>query len=96
MAIAIMQDKYNETAVMYCNTTDWAFGPVHSSDNHTAAEELELFLLTLVNDPRLYSSHELETLYHGFRQHLKHCACGAPYLEIKSTMCAECAESEDE
>ena len=92
MAIAIIQDKYNDHAVLFCNTTDWAFGPVHSSEHETASEELELFLDVLVKDARLYSTHQLEILHRGFCQQLKRCACGEPFLGDTFAECPECRE----
>jgi len=55
MSVAIIEDKDQENAVLYCNTTDWAFGPVFSEGDayedwpdswklKTAGEVAEAFL----------------------------------------------------
>ena len=44
MGVRILTDN-GESAVLYCSTTDWAFGPVFSqSDDHDAQERAEAFL----------------------------------------------------
>lgn len=54
-------------AVMYCNTTNWAFGPVAVDDHDThgivAEDQLEGFIEMLPNDPRSYSQTDLEALW---------------------------------
>jgi hypothetical protein len=57
----------NSHAILYCSTTDWAFGPVfYDSDTHDAAERLELFLKWLRIDPRGQSDSWLEGKYSDF------------------------------
>jgi hypothetical protein len=55
----------HEQAVMYCSTTDWAFGPVVSEKNgHDAEERLELFCEFLhPTDPRHFTDDELVSKY---------------------------------
>lgn len=54
-----------ENAVMYCSTTDWAFGPVfYSTPEHDAMERALLFIEYLKpRDAREYEDNELESKY---------------------------------
>jgi|GEM_PF-3145185 len=49
-------------AVLYCSTTDWAFGPVCES-----YEEAQKFLKWLPEDARSYGDVLLGDLYHSYR-----------------------------
>lgn len=49
-------------AVLYCNTSDTAFGPLFD-DYHDAAR----FLRWVPDDPRRYTDDELETKYAAYR-----------------------------
>ena len=54
-------------AVIYCSTTEWAFGPVfHDQENHDSLERAELFLQWLGTDARTFTDSELESKYHAF------------------------------
>jgi len=47
MGVHILSDHYQKHAVLFCSTTDWAFGPVFgdSEDHlHDAEERAEAFL----------------------------------------------------
>jgi hypothetical protein len=45
MACHIAHDRQANLALLYCSTTDWAFGPVFlDTDDHDAAERAEAFL----------------------------------------------------
>ncbi|HMF95117.1 MAG TPA: hypothetical protein VKE96_12515 [Vicinamibacterales bacterium] len=46
MGVRILHDTGADTAVLYCSTTDWAFGPLFYSDDqaHGAEERAEAFL----------------------------------------------------
>ena len=60
MGVRILADDEDRQAVMYCSTTDWAFGPVFSSDeHHTATEWAQAFLrwLDTTETWRLYQKH---------------------------------------
>jgi hypothetical protein len=64
MGVRIIGD--DETAVMYCSTTDWAFGPVFTEKGvFSAPERIEAFLRYLgkSRDPRSMSDSELESEY---------------------------------
>lgn len=56
------------SAVLYCSTTDWAFGPVFGdTDTHDAEERAEAFCDWLSpKDPRDMDDSELERLYIRF------------------------------
>lgn len=67
-----------DEAVLYCSTTDWAFGPVFSDDgNHGAVERAEAFLRWFhthgnvgplhYDDPRQLTDSELESKYSEWR-----------------------------
>lgn len=65
MGVRIFKDMGH--AVMYCSTTDWAFGPVfHDTDEHDAEERVEVFLEWLREDPRRLNDHELQMKYSLF------------------------------
>ena len=54
-------------AVMYCATSDTAFGPVfYEKDGHDAGDRMEAFLGWLPKDARNYSDNELRALYNSF------------------------------
>ena len=92
MGISILKDKDDSHAVMYCNTTDWCFGPVHASEHYCAATELGLFIDGLPQDAREYSDSQLEELHAAFCGKLNHCdICGEPFT---SDRCPDC-ERED-
>ena len=90
MAIEILHDRYNTVAIMFCNTSDWAFGPVVRSEEHVASEELELFVNWLPLDAREFTDADLESRYAKFRDELKHCDCGMPFLD-GGELCPSCA-----
>jgi hypothetical protein len=62
MSVRILRAK--SEAVLYCSTTDWAFGPVFSDDDdHDADERAEAFCRWLVKDARTLSEEELQSAY---------------------------------
>ena len=66
MGVRIITD--GSQAVMYCSTTDWAFGPVIMGDKeHDAVERAELFIQWLPQDARQYTDSELEGKWTDFR-----------------------------
>lgn len=54
MSVGILKDRDSGQQVLYCNTSDWAFGPVFSDD-----ESVEGFLVWLRVDPRSFNDAEL-------------------------------------
>jgi hypothetical protein len=73
MGVHIAHDRHNDVAIMYCSTTDWAFGPVFvDDDGHDADERVEAFLRWLktttgVPDPRSLTEEELQKAYLDWR-----------------------------
>lgn len=56
-------------AVLYCSTSDWAFGPAfYDDDDHDADERAEAFCRWLgTRDPRGLTDAELERAYSDWR-----------------------------
>ena len=74
MGVHILSDERREYssvghAVLFCSTTDWAFGPVFTSDDdHDATERAEAFCRWLgTRDPRSFTDAELEAKYADWR-----------------------------
>ena len=63
MGIEIIEDRETGRAVIYCSTTDRAFGPIFQS-----GEEAEGFLEWDPDDPRSYSIGGIESAYQRFRK----------------------------
>jgi len=64
MSVQIISDGTN--AAMFCDTSDWAFGPVSYADD--PEEELQDFCGWLPRSVRSYADQsELESLWHQFR-----------------------------
>lgn len=78
MGVRILQgsddNSTHTTAVLYCSTTDWAFGPLFSSDDeHDAFERADMFLKWFskngnvgplhYDDVRQLTDSELESAY---------------------------------
>jgi len=61
MSVQILEGKTH--ACLFCNTTDWAFGPLFDD-----AEQARRFLRWLpeIPDPRRYNDKELEELHFEF------------------------------
>jgi hypothetical protein len=50
MGVRILHDPVLDVSVLYCSTTDWAFGPLFSdSDDHDGTERAEAFLRWLMS-----------------------------------------------
>ncbi len=66
MGVRILTDGDN--AVLYCSTSDWAFGPVFSADTHgrDAAYMAQRFLDWLAPDPREIGDELLANKYVQF------------------------------
>ena len=63
MGVRILEDRESGEAVIYCSTTEWAFGPVFPSGGHAQA-----FLDWCPVDTRQFTSARLEEEYSTFRQ----------------------------
>ena len=67
MAAHILANSKDDQAVLYCSTTDWAFGPVFQSlPDLSASEMAQAFIDWLPQDPRHYQDHVLESKYNKF------------------------------
>lgn len=72
MSVQILENKKGDQAVMYCNTTDWALGPVISDYNENGfyypAESVAMEFLKWLDptDPRELKDNELESKYSSF------------------------------
>ena len=68
MGVRVISSHMGSVAVMYCSTTDWAFGPVFGdTDTHSADERIEMFLKWLMVDPRSLPDNLLEQKYSEWR-----------------------------
>lgn len=70
MGVRILHDTDQRMAVLYCSTTDTAFGPVFArSDDHDheADERAEAFLRWLPSDARRFTDDELSRAYATWR-----------------------------
>jgi hypothetical protein len=70
MGVRILSDQRQDYltishAVLYCSTSDWAFGPVfYGDDEHDAHERAESFCRWLGDrEPRRMNDRELEAAY---------------------------------
>lgn len=64
MGVRILHDSEHDQAVLYCSTTDWAFGPVfQDSDDgdHDAAERADAFMRWLASPAPKWASYEKES-----------------------------------
>lgn len=72
MAVEILENKEGNQAVLFCNTTDWAFGPLISDYNenkfyYLAGDVAKKFLKWLYpTDPRELKDNELGSKYLDF------------------------------
>ncbi len=65
MSCNVLHDAKHGLACLFCDTTDWAFGPVAYGDD--ADEQMHAFMLWLPKDPREYGNNELECLWSQWR-----------------------------
>ena len=95
MGVRIIADEYDKLAVLYCSTSDWAFGPVFYADGLIYASDLaERFIQWLGRDSREYNDEELREKYHEFRL-LNWKQCPECYLTLiggEEKMCDSCFE----
>lgn len=68
MAVEAFSNKDDSQAVMVCNTSDWAFGPIiNEHEDLGAAEVLYKFCEWLPKDARKYKDDEMVKKYFEFR-----------------------------
>lgn len=69
MGVDILANEDDTLAVFYCNSSDWAFGPVMEElpGYDGAYETAEAFLGWLELDARRYDDHHLESKWAEFR-----------------------------
>jgi hypothetical protein len=86
MGVHIAHDRDKDVAILYCSTTDWAFGPVFIDDNgHDADERVEAFLRWLDTTDH-WSAYEKEPLQTGRRdpRQLTDKGLSAAYLDWRA------------
>lgn len=67
MGVRILVDREQDMAVLYCSTSEWAFGPTfHDDDGHDADERAEAFL-RWVEDTETWGTYEKEPFTTGRR-----------------------------
>lgn len=64
MSVQIIFDEENNNACLYCNTTDWAFGPVYCGKD--GREFMNGFIQWLPKDSRRYLDAQLQSKYLKF------------------------------
>jgi len=69
MGVRVLYDNNANVAVLYCSTSDIAFGPLFfDEDGHDARDRVELFLEWLPLDARKYSDSELLEKYSEWKE----------------------------
>lgn len=72
MGCRTISSHMGSVAVMYCSTTEWAFGPVfYDTEVHSADERIEAFMRWLVVDPRSLDDMQLQSKYGEWRSQEK-------------------------
>jgi hypothetical protein len=67
MSVEILANAEDTQAAFFCNTTDWAFGPVMYGLGHNSAyETADTFLKWLPDDPRVYGDGTLAAKWSDF------------------------------
>ena len=70
MGVGILYDAQADAAVMFCSTTDWAFGPVVGENrelNKDPYERVEAFIEWLGVDARTLSEADLSAKYSAWQ-----------------------------
>lgn len=86
MSIEILFNENEDQAALYCNTTDWAFGPVFDGKgDFNAKETAQYFLKWLVErretrDARMIPNDELEKYRNEF----------TAFMNAEPVQCEEC------
>jgi len=91
MSVEIMKDERSGQQIMFCNTSDWAFGPVFSDD-----ESAEGFIAWLHVDPRSLDEAELSRKVADWRAAKPRWKCEDCDTKFKSPLdeCPECGGSD--
>ena len=92
MGVEILKDERSGQQVMFCNTSDWAFGPVFHDD-----EDAESFLVFLAPvDPRSLTDTELARRVSDWRAAPGKWQCQECETKFKSPTddCPECGGSD--
>lgn len=90
MSVDIVHDSENDVAVLFCDTSMWAFGPVIRGPD--ADEKAHAFLAWFGADPRLLEQDEFEQLWGRFLLERVCPECGS----LAEECCAEFATGSDE
>jgi hypothetical protein len=68
MGVRILRDQEADVAVLYCSTSDWAFGPVVGEKHEREADErLQSFLEWHAGDVRLLSEADLSAAWQAWQ-----------------------------
>jgi len=100
MGVHILHNAENDTAVLYCSTSGWAFGPVFDErDGISASDMAEAFLKWLHIDPRM-EDRKLESKYYEFlalNEQQKHDAglCEMLGVEYDCALCEKQRKEEE-
>ena len=111
MGVRALEEYDGGRVVLYCSTTDWAFGPVFESKAH--AQSLLTWLRECPQphtfhlgwnsgaDPRNFLSCELEKAYSIWLSVTKPCThCEVPFQPAEATnadqLCEDCYERQNE
>ncbi len=97
MGVRILKDRYDDLAVLFCSTSEWAFGPVfykNAERNYSASELAKKFLSWLGRDPREYTDDKLRTKYLEFGMlEWKQCSqCFDTLIPATLVLCNTCKE----
>lgn len=89
MGVQVLEEYNGGRAVLYCSTTDWAFGPVFASTDHAQS-----FLTWLYTDPRGLTDSQLESKYSQWQSVTKLCAfCSLPFQPAEATSADQLCET---
>jgi hypothetical protein len=67
MGCHIAHDRTHNIAVLYCSTTDWAFGPVFTDDDHHYADERAEAFVRWLRETDAWPTFEREPIQTGRR-----------------------------
>lgn len=95
MGVQILANQENNTAVLFCSTSMWAFGPVFDSE-----EQARAFLKWIVTDPRGIEDSVMERKYLDFcaltkEQQHEAGLCETLGIEYECAICEDQRKLED-